>query len=34
LIALTMISSRSPDDLPAFCEAVVEQFAQAPAHAS
>jgi protease I len=29
-----LISSRSPDDLSAFCRAVVEQFAQAPAHAS
>jgi protease I len=29
-----LISSRSPDDLPAFCRAIVEQFAQAPAHAS
>jgi protease I len=30
----TLISSRSPDDLSAFCRAVVGQFAQAPAHAS
>lgn len=29
-----LISSRSPDDLPAFCRTIVEQFAQAPAHAS
>ncbi|MCW2749271.1 MAG: putative protease [Aeromicrobium sp.] len=29
-----LISSRSPDDLPAFCRAIVEQFAEAPAHAS
>jgi protease I len=29
-----LISSRSPDDLPAFCRAVVEQFAKAPARAS
>ena len=29
-----LISSRSPDDLSAFCRAIVEQFAQAPAHAS
>ncbi|BCZ24700.1 type 1 glutamine amidotransferase domain-containing protein [Mycobacterium senriense] len=28
-----LISSRSPDDLPAFCRAVVEQFAKAPARA-
>lgn len=29
-----LISSRSPDDLPAFCSAIVEKFAQAPAGAS
>lgn len=29
-----LISSRSPDDLPAFCNAIVEQFAQAPATTS
>jgi protease I len=29
-----LISSRSPDDLPAFCRAVVEQFAKAPVRAS
>jgi deglycase len=29
-----LISSRSPEDLPAFCRAVVEQFAKAPARAS
>jgi protease I len=29
-----LISSRSPDDLSAFCRAVVEQFAKAPARAS
>ncbi|OBA64489.1 peptidase C56 [Mycobacterium sp. 1100029.7] len=29
-----LISSRSPDDLPAFCSAVVERFATAPASAS
>jgi protease I len=29
-----LISSRSPDDLSAFCRAIVEQFAQAPAYAS
>jgi protease I len=29
-----LISSRSPDDLSAFCRTIVEQFAQAPAHAS
>ena len=28
-----LISSRSPDDLSAFCRTIVEQFAQAPAHA-
>jgi protease I len=29
-----LISSRSPDDLPAFCRAIVDQFAKAPARAS
>jgi protease I len=29
-----LISSRSPDDLPAFCRMIVEQFAKAPAHAT
>jgi deglycase len=29
-----LISSRSPDDLSVFCQAVVEQFAKAPARAS
>lgn len=29
-----LISSRSPDDLPAFCRAVVDQFAKAPARSS
>jgi protease I len=28
-----LISSRSPDDLPAFCRAIVDQFAKAPARA-
>jgi protease I len=28
-----IISSRNPDDLPAFCAAIVEQFAATPAHA-
>ena len=28
-----LVTSRSPDDLPAFCHAIVEQFAQARAHA-
>jgi protease I len=28
-----LITSRSPADLPAFCPAIVEQFAQAGAHA-
>ena len=29
-----LISSRSPDDLPTFCNAIVDAFAQSPAHAS
>jgi protease I len=29
-----LISSRSPDDLSAFCRTIVEQFTQAPAHAT
>jgi protease I len=29
-----LISSRSPDDLPAFCSAIVEEFARSPAGAS
>ena len=29
-----LISSRSPDDLPAFCRTIVEEFAKAPARAS
>jgi protease I len=29
-----LISSRSPDDLPAFCSAIVDAFAQSPAGAS
>lgn len=29
-----LISSRSPDDLPAFCSAIVEEFAKTPAGAS
>jgi protease I len=29
-----LISSRSPADLPAFCSAIVEEFAQSPAAAS
>lgn len=29
-----LISSRSPDDLPAFCRTIVEHFAKAPARAS
>jgi protease I len=29
-----LISSRSPGDLSAFCRTIVEQFAQAPAHAT
>ena len=29
-----LISSRSPNDLSAFCRTMVEQFAQAPAHAT
>ena len=29
----TFVSSRRPDDLPAFCEALVEQFSQAPVRA-
>jgi protease I len=28
-----LVTSRSPDDLPAFCPAIVEQFAQGRAHA-
>lgn len=34
IIDRNLISSRSPDDLSAFCRAVVEQFAKAPARAS
>jgi protease I len=30
----SLISSRSPDDLPAFCSAIVDEFAKAPAGAS
>lgn len=29
-----LITSRSPDDLPAFCSAIVERFAQSPANAT
>ena len=29
-----LISSRSPDDLPAFCNAIVDVFAQSPAGAA
>jgi protease I len=29
-----LISSRSPDDLPAFCRAIVDEFAKTPAAAS
>ena len=29
-----LISSRSPDDLPAFCKAIVDQFARTPARTS
>ena len=28
-----LVTSRKPDDLPAFCSALVEAFAQAPARA-
>jgi protease I len=28
-----LVSSRSPDDLPAFCAKVVEEFAEGPHHA-
>jgi protease I len=28
-----LVSSRKPDDLPAFCKKIVEQFARQPAHA-
>jgi protease I len=34
VIDRNLISSRSPDDLPAFCRAVVAEFAKAPASAS
>lgn len=27
-----LITSRSPDDLPAFCQAITDQFAETPAH--
>jgi protease I len=27
-----LITSRSPTDLPAFCQAITDQFASAPAH--
>lgn len=27
-----LITSRNPDDLPAFCEAIIDQFAATPAH--